>query len=35
VELLAVVDHAAAGGTLLANGVALRELPLPYEVPSG
>jgi hypothetical protein len=34
VELLAVIDHAAAGGTLSANGVALHELPLPYDVPS-
>jgi folate-binding protein YgfZ len=33
VELLAVVEHAAAGGTLVVNGDALRELPLPYDVP--
>jgi folate-binding protein YgfZ len=34
IELLAVVEHAAAGGPLSANGTALHELPLPYAVPS-
>jgi hypothetical protein len=34
VELLAVVDHAAATGALTASGKRLRELPLPYAVPT-
>jgi folate-binding protein YgfZ len=34
IELLAVVDHAAAGGALHAGGAELRELPLPYVVPN-
>jgi folate-binding protein YgfZ len=34
IELLAVVDHAAAGGALSVAGAALRELPLPYTVPN-
>jgi folate-binding protein YgfZ len=32
-ELLAVVDHTAAGGALNVDGAPLRELPLPYVVP--
>ena len=32
-ELLAVVDHAAASGSLAVNGARLRELPLPYQLP--
>jgi len=34
VELLAVVDHAAAAHELLSAGEPLRELPLPYDVPA-
>jgi hypothetical protein len=34
VELLAVVDHAAAAAALRVAGAPLRELPLPYAVPS-
>jgi folate-binding Fe-S cluster repair protein YgfZ len=33
VELLAVVDNAAASVPLTAGGVALRELPLPFALP--
>jgi folate-binding Fe-S cluster repair protein YgfZ len=33
-ELLAVVEHSAAGGTLTVGGARLRELPLPYAVPT-
>ena len=33
-ELLAVVDHAAAGGALTCAGAALVELPLPFAVPN-
>lgn len=33
-ELLAVVDHAAADRALTCNGAALRELPLPFAIPS-
>jgi len=32
-ELLAVVDHAAADGSLEIGGATLRELPLPFAVP--
>lgn len=32
-ELLAVVDHSAAGGALTCGGAALTELPLPFGVP--
>jgi folate-binding Fe-S cluster repair protein YgfZ len=32
-ELLAVVDHAAAGTELTCGGAQLRELPLPFAVP--
>ncbi len=32
-ELLAVVDHAACGGTLTCGGARLEELPLPFTVP--
>lgn len=32
-ELLAVVDHAAAGGALTCGGAPLTELPLPFAVP--
>jgi folate-binding protein YgfZ len=32
-ELLAVVDHAAAGTALTCDGAPLRELPLPFDVP--
>jgi folate-binding protein YgfZ len=32
-ELLAVVDHAAAGGALTCGGAPLTELPLPFTVP--
>jgi folate-binding protein YgfZ len=32
-ELLAVVDHAAAGGELRCGAAKLRELPLPFPVP--
>lgn len=32
-ELLAVVDHAAAGAALAIAGAALRELPLPFAIP--
>ena len=32
-ELLAVVEHAGAGAELTCDGVALRELPLPFAVP--
>jgi folate-binding protein YgfZ len=35
VELLAVVDHAAAGGVLQIGNTQLRELPLPYAIPDG
>jgi hypothetical protein len=31
-ELLAVVDHAAAGAALTCGGAPLRELPLPFDV---
>jgi hypothetical protein len=34
VELLAVVDNAAANVPLTAGGAALRELPLPFALPS-
>jgi folate-binding protein YgfZ len=34
-ELLAVVDHAAAGGVLTCGGRVLTELPLPFGLPSG
>ena len=34
VELLAVVDHAAAADELRSSGEPLRELPLPYVVPA-
>jgi hypothetical protein len=34
VELLAVVEHAAAGGGLFSSGEPLTELPLPYLVPA-
>jgi folate-binding protein YgfZ len=34
VELLAVVDHAAATANLAVDGAALRELALPYPVPT-
>ena len=33
VELLAVVDHAAADGAFFCAGAPLRELPLPYAIP--
>ncbi len=33
-ELLAVVDHSAAGGALAVDGGGLSELPLPYAVPT-
>ncbi len=32
-ELLAVVEHAAAGAALTCGGATLRELPLPFAVP--
>jgi folate-binding Fe-S cluster repair protein YgfZ len=32
-ELLAVIDHAAAGSPLTCAGAPLTELPLPFEVP--
>jgi folate-binding protein YgfZ len=34
IELLAVVDHAAAKENLAVDGSALRELPLPYPIPT-
>ena len=34
VELLAVVEHMAAAGALAIGGAPLRELPLPYAVPT-
>jgi hypothetical protein len=34
IELLAVVEHAAAAHELLVSGERLRELPLPYVVPN-
>jgi hypothetical protein len=33
-ELLAVVDHAAAGADLTCAGAVLVELPLPFAVPT-
>jgi tRNA-modifying protein YgfZ len=33
-ELLAVVEHAAADGALVIDGARLRELPLPYSIPT-
>lgn len=33
-ELLAVVEHSAAGAALLVDGALLRELPLPYAIPT-
>jgi hypothetical protein len=32
-ELLAVVEHAAAGSPLTCGGAPLKELPLPFAVP--
>jgi hypothetical protein len=33
-ELLAVVDHAAVGAALTCDGATLRELPLPFALPT-
>ena len=33
-ELLAVVEHSAAGAALLVDGAVLHELPLPYAIPT-
>jgi hypothetical protein len=33
-ELLAVVEHSAAGAALLVDGALLHELPLPYAIPT-